>query len=133
MATTPAQQFIAALKQAEESKSPDPLVAVFAPDAELDNPSRSVVRKGTGGAGEFWKDYLSAFDGIRSEFTHVIESKDAATLEWKSQGTLAHGGGPVTYRGVSVVEFAGDKVKRFATYYDSATFVPGGSKQGGGK
>jgi hypothetical protein len=29
---------------------------------------------------------------------------------------------------VSVVEFAGDRVRRFATYYDSAAFVPGGSK-----
>lgn len=127
-----AEQFMAALQQAEAAKSEDPLVRLFADDAELENPARSVSRKGTDGARAFWRDYLSAFDRIRSEFTRVIAAGDAATLEWRSDGQLAHSREPISYRGVSVVEFAGGKVRRFATYYDSAAFVPGGSKHAGG-
>jgi ketosteroid isomerase-like protein len=37
-------------------------------------------------------------------------------------------GTPIKYKGVSIVEFAGGKVKRFATYYDSAAFTSDGSK-----
>ena len=131
MADGRAERFMSALRQAESSHSVDPLVAVFAGDAELENPARSVRRNGTDGARDFWRDYLSAFDRVRSEFTHVIASGDAATLEWRAEGRLAHSREPVSYRGVSIVEFAGDKVRRFVTYYDSATFVPGGSKHAG--
>ena len=134
MADARAERFMSALQQAESSHSVDPLVALFAADAELENPARSVRRNGTDGARAFWRDYLSAFDRIHSEFTHVIDDGgggDAATLEWRSDGRLAHSGEPISYRGVSIVEFAGDKVRRFVTYYDSATFVPGGSKHAG--
>ena len=131
MAQPLADKFIAALQAAEASHSVDPLVGVFAADAELENPARSVVRSGTDGAAEFWRDYLSAFERIRSEFTRVTASDDAATLEWRSDGQLARSREPVSYRGVSIIEFAGAKVRRFVTYYDSAVFVPGGSKQSG--
>jgi hypothetical protein len=62
---------MAALQQAEAAKSEDPLVRLFADDAELENPARSVTRQGTDGARAFWRDYLSAFDRVRSEFTRV--------------------------------------------------------------
>ena len=131
MADALAEQFMSALQQAESSHSVDPLVRMFAGDAELENPARSVRRSGTDGARAFWQDYLSAFERVRSEFTHVIAGDNAATLEWRSDGQLAHTSQPVSYRGVSIVEFGGDKVRRFVTYYDSATFVPGGSKHSG--
>ncbi len=127
-----AEQFMSALRQAEESRSVDPLVRMFADDAVLENPARSVTRNGTDGARSFWQDYLSAFDRIHSKFTRVTAAQTAATLEWRSDGQLANTREPISYPGVSIVEFDGDKVRRFATYYDSAAFVPGGSKHTGG-
>ena len=132
MAEALAEQFMAALRRAEESHSVDPLVPMFAGDAELENPARSVVRRGTDGAAAFWQDYLSAFDRVRSKFTLVTAARDAATLEWRSDGQLANTREPISYPGVSIVEFDGDKVRRFVTYYDSAAFVPGGSKHTAG-
>jgi ketosteroid isomerase-like protein len=120
--------FIDALKQAEEALDPTPLVGMFAERATLENAPRAVTRSGAGGAKQFWQDYLSAFDRVRSEFTHVLEGPSSATLEWRSDGTLANSGQPISYRGTSILEFANGKVARFATYYDSAAFLPQGSK-----
>ena len=122
--------FMQALQQVELSRDVTPLVELFAEDARLENPARSVAREGRVGATRFWREYLSAFDEIRSEFTHVREADGFATLEWKSTGKLPTGR-PVTYRGVSLIESADGgeaRVKRFCTYYDSATFLPDGSK-----
>ncbi|HEX8912617.1 MAG TPA: nuclear transport factor 2 family protein [Humisphaera sp.] len=120
--------FIQALQSAEASKDVGPLVQLFDAQAELENPARGVSQRGADGAKSFWSDYLSAFDSVHSEFTHVLEADGSATLEWVSEGRLAKGGGPVRYRGTSILEFRGGKVSRFATYYDSAAFVPGGSQ-----
>ena len=52
----------------------------------------------------------------------MIAGDGGAALEWESEGALPTGA-PIRYRGVSLLEFAGDRVKRFRTYYDSAAFV----------
>lgn len=58
-----------------------------------------------------------------------------AAVEWRSDGTLPSGE-PVSYRGVGLIEVergggnrARGKVGHFRTYYDSATFLPQGSKR----
>jgi hypothetical protein len=43
-------------------------------------------------------------------------------LVWTSDGALK-GGHPIRYRGTSILEVEGDKVRRFETIYDSAAFV----------
>lgn len=121
------QSFIQALDQAERSRDVEPLVQLFAPDAELVNPNRSTSRAGPSGTRQFWQEYLSAFQDIHSEFTRVLESDNFATLEWRSQGTLPNGHA-INYRGVSLLEFGEDQVKRFVTYYNSAAFLPEGAK-----
>lgn len=71
----------------------------------------------------FWTAYREQFSDISTEFTHVAEAGDLATLEWESTGTLATDR-PITYRGVSLLTFGEDgKVGRFATYYDTAAFT----------
>lgn len=135
MAQDIANHFMGALQQAEASGDTTPLVSLFDDSSELENPARSVTRRGRDGAEQFWREYLSAFGSVRSEFTRVHETAGSAALEWKSEGTLPSGE-PVSYRGVSLIEFAkGDggphhprRVHRFCTYYDSATFLPTGSK-----
>jgi ketosteroid isomerase-like protein len=127
MGTQLAQQFMDALRRAEETKDVAPLVKLFADDAELESPVRSAARHGAKGARRFWDEYLRAFGSVRSEFTHVKDAGEFASLEWSSSGTLPDGT-PVRYAGVSLIDGSDGKVSRFSTYYDSAAFLPSGSK-----
>lgn len=121
-------QFMQTLQQIEKTGDVEPLVALFAKDAELINLSMPEPLVGQDGAHRFWDKYLSVFNRIHSEFTNVIESDGASVLEWISTGSLSTSEN-VTYQGVSVLEFKDGKVCRFRTYYDSATFLPQGAKQ----
>jgi ketosteroid isomerase-like protein len=124
--------FVQALLSAEASRDVGPLVGLFDENAELEHPARGAGRRGPDGARSFWSDYRSAFDSVHSEFTRALEADGSATLEWVSDGRLARSGEPVRYLGTSILEFHGGKVARFATYYDSAAFVPGGSRHAAG-
>ncbi|MCP6390939.1 nuclear transport factor 2 family protein, partial [Klebsiella pneumoniae] len=79
------------------------------------NLARQEPHRGRYGAAAFWAEYLKAFARVRSEFTHVAEADGTATLEWTSSGELPSGR-PIAYRGVSILELAGDRVHRFRTY-----------------
>ena len=115
-----ADTFAKALQQTEESRDPEPLLRLFAEDAELRN--LAISESGQDGARRFWDTYLAQFESIRSEFSHMIEADGQAALVWTSEGTLKDGQ-PIRYRGVSILEVDGDKVRRFETVYDSAAFV----------
>lgn len=117
-----AKRFAATLQQVEKDRDPAPLVALFADDAELENLTTKSPAKGRDGAARFWRKYLDAFERVESKFTHTHESDGVAVLEWVSEGALPTGQ-PIRYRGVSVLELAGDRVAKFRTYYDSAAFV----------
>lgn len=117
-----ADAFIAALRAAESSGDPAPLAQLYAADSECTNLAKETPETGIEGARKFWADYLKAFKSIESKFHNVIGTDDHAVLEWVSAGELPNGK-PISYRGVSVIEYAGDKVKRFHSYYDSAAFV----------
>ncbi len=123
-----AETFMSTLQQIEESRDPEALVALFGDDAELLNLALTEPMKGTEGARKFWTNYLTAFEKIRSTFHHHLQTDTEAVLEWVSEGIIAGSGEPFNYRGISVVEYKGDKVSRFRTYYDSAVFLPGGAK-----
>ena len=115
-----ADRFAKALQETEGSRDPAPLLALFADDCELSN--LALTESGPDGARRFWETYLAQFDAIRSEFSHLIETEGQAALVWTSEGTLK-GGHPIRYRGVSILETGGDRVRRFETVYDSAAFV----------
>lgn len=129
MPTEMTSRFMQTLQRIEETREVEPLVDLFSDDAELINLAMPEPLKGKEGAHRFWDKYLSVFDRIHSEFTHVVESNGASVLEWVSKGTLSNSE-EITYRGVSVLEFNNDRVQRFRTYYDSATFLPQGAKHG---
>ncbi len=128
MTSEMAERFMHTLQQIEDSGDVEPLVAMFTEDAELVNLAMTEPLKGHDGARRFWQKYLSVFERIHSQFTHVVEGDRAAVLEWISEGALSNGE-PVKYRGVSVIEIDNDRVCRFRTYYDSAVFLPQGAKQ----
>ena len=121
------EEFMRVLQQFEATGELAPLLSLFDDDAEALNLGRTEPARGADQVEGFWRDYRSIFRALRSEFTHVIEGKDGAVLEWISRGTLLNGE-PVEYKGVSVLETGGDRIRRFRTYYDSAVFLPGGAK-----
>lgn len=120
MPSATVQRFIDGLRRAEDEHRPEPVADLFADDAELSNLTHT--RSGRDGARQFWDEYLRAFKTVRSEFFAVHEADGFAALEWTSSGELP-AGGPIRYKGISVLELAGDRVTRFRTYYDSAAFV----------
>lgn len=74
---------------------------------------------GVAGARDFWQHYRDTFESIESRFMNVVEAGNVAMLEWRSSGR-ATTGDDFSYGGVSVLEFDGEKVKRFRAYFDPA-------------
>ena len=72
----------------------------------------------------FWGSYRDQFSEVRTEFTSIQEGGDLAVLEWHTRGQL-DAGRTIEYDGVSVLTFDDQsKVRRFATYFDTAAFLP---------
>jgi ketosteroid isomerase-like protein len=117
--TSRADRFADALTRLEQSRDASAMTDQFADDVELRRPETDAT---TGDVDGFWSRYLDQFDEIGTEFTHVAEADDLAVLEWTSKGRLA-AGRSIEYRGVSLLGFDGDRVRRFSTYYDTAAFV----------
>jgi ketosteroid isomerase-like protein len=117
------QPFIEAVKRMESSRSPADLIALFAADATLDTIALEQPLKGRPAIAAFWEEYLQLFKTIETRFTQTLNAGDESVLEWISTGTLATGE-PVSYRGVSLLKFAGGRVTSFRVYYDSAQFIP---------
>lgn len=115
-------RFAETLLKAEETGDPNPLAELYAAESECKNLANDEPRTGVEGARRFWGDYLKAFKSIKSHFHTILGGADHGVLEWTSKGELPSGK-PIEYRGVSILVFEGDKVKRFHTYYDSAAFV----------
>jgi len=128
MASKTAERFMQVLQETEQTGQLEPLVEMFSDDAELINLARTEPLKGQEGAHQFWTDYLSVFETIRSNFTHVVEGDSTAVLEWTSEGALSNGES-LSYRGISVLEISNGQVQRFRTHYDSAVFLPVGAKK----
>jgi hypothetical protein len=123
MASHVTEQFMAAVREFERTGQVGPLLRLFDDESEALNLGRTEPARGVQEVEGFWRDFRE----IRSEFTHVIEGDEGAVLEWVSRGALPNGE-PVEYKGVSVLELDGDRIRRFRTYYDSSVFMPGGAK-----
>ena len=114
------EHFKRALQQTEAEREPAHIAQLFAEGSALSNLGGDQTRDAT----EFWRVYLEQFTEIRSEFINEITAEGGAALEWKSRGRTK-AGKPIDYRGVSLIEFDGEKLTGFRTYYDSAAFVRG--------
>jgi hypothetical protein len=109
--------FIEALERLERDRDAEPLAALHAEAAKVGNTVSSETFSGPDGARRFWEEYRATFETIESEFRAVIDSDDATALEWRSTGTGAEGA-DFAYEGVSVIEWEGNRIKRFAAYFD---------------
>jgi len=112
-----ADSFVEALWKLEEEEDVEPLVRVHTEDCEVGNVSVSETFNGHDGLREFWKEYRRTFGEMKSVFRNFIVTEDRAALEWTTESTS--NGDPVSYDGVSVLEFEGDKVRRFMAYFDT--------------
>jgi rubrerythrin/ketosteroid isomerase-like protein len=115
------QQFIEALRELEETHDLERMVSLFDEESEVSNPMDAAPHRGQEGARRFWRTYRDSFEEIHSDFSRIVESDDAAMLEWTSRGVL-RGDRPIDYSGVSVLELRGGKVRRFRTYFDARPF-----------
>lgn len=113
------RQFIEALRILEEQGDVEPIAGLFGDDAELTNPHLREPMRGSEGARRFWSEYRDAFGEIRSSFKAQVEAENTAALEWVSEGTLRPDGKPFRYGGVTILEWSGDEISRFATYFDT--------------
>lgn len=118
-----AQRFVDGLRHLEETGDPDPLVALYADDAETSNVVANRLFAGPDGARDFWRRYQRALGDAHSSFRNVFASGDRAALEWETEG-ISPDGKSYRYDGVSLLELAGDgdakRVTRFRAFFDSA-------------
>ncbi|CAN5690837.1 nuclear transport factor 2 family protein [soil metagenome] len=112
-----AKTFIDALHRLEEQSDVEPIASLYTGGADISNPVVQHAHTGQEGARDFWTAYRDTFDTIHSDFHHVLEEADTAVLEWTSRGRSA-AGEEFFYRGVSVLEFEGDRIAAFRAYFD---------------
>lgn len=116
------QRFIAGLHRLEETKDPEPLVALYAEQAETSNVVADRIFAGPDGARDFWRRYRGSFGEAHSSFRNEIVVGDRAALEWTTEGTDTQGA-PLRYDGVSILEMAGEgdaeTITRFRAFFDS--------------
>ncbi len=118
MTATLADRFIAALQQLEAHGELETMVALYAEESEVGNIIAPEKFTGQEGAREFWTKYRDTFKEVRSTFRNRIITDTTAALEWTTAGTTT-GGAPFNYEGVSILEFASDRITRFRAYFDS--------------
>ena len=119
MSEKSAEKFIEALNNLEKNEDAEMIVALFSENAEIGNVTLTESFSGTDGAREFWTNYRKTFGEVSSEFTNKIHSENVSALEWTTTGTSSNGS-EINYDGVSVLEFEGEKIKRFFAYFNPA-------------
>ena len=115
--STLTQQFIDALAALERDGDVERMAGLFTPESEIGNIVSPREFSGPDGARTFWAAYRETFGEVTSQFRNVIVGDDRAALEWTTTGTSAQGA-PITYTGVSILEFAEGQISRFWAYFD---------------
>lgn len=110
------QAFLDALARLESANELDPMLRLFHADAQLENPHLGPVQ-GSDAVRRFWMSYRGAFDSVRSEFRRIVREGDTCVLEWASEGR-GPAGDALRYQGVSILEFEGNRIRRFSAYFD---------------
>ncbi len=111
------EQFIEALNDIEKNKNYDKMLALYTDSSETGNVGLTESLKGLDGAKEFWQSYRDSFNDVNSTFSNKIESGGVIALEWTTEFNREDGEDS-SYRGVSLIETDGDKIKRFFAYFN---------------
>lgn len=113
-----ADKFVAALHKLEETRDVEEISSLYADDAEIVNVVTPHTFKGVDGAREFWTKYRESFGEMRSEFRNHIYGETASAHEWTTTGT-ANNNNEIVYSGVTILEFADNKIQRSGAYFNS--------------
>jgi hypothetical protein len=105
-----------ALAALERDRDVEPLAELFAAERETGNLVSPRQFSGVERAREFWQAYRATFGEMQSEFRNVIVGDGRAALEWTMSGAGAQGA-PISYAGVSILEFADGQISRFWAYF----------------
>lgn len=120
---TVGQRFMSALQQLDSSGETDAIEALFSDEAELLRPEVDKAGSSNQEPARFWSEYRDQFSSVSTEFDEVQDNGSFVALEWRSKGKLSTGR-PIEYAGVSLLALDDTgKVRRFATYYDTAAFL----------
>jgi len=115
MPSETAERFMRVWKDFERDGDPVPLAALFADDAEVLIPSPGGAVRGPQAAVQYGNAYRAAYREIHSDFTSVVEYEGRVVLEWDAWGASPDGR-PITCKGVSILETADGRVRRFRTF-----------------
>lgn len=95
------------------------LLLLFTADAIYEDVPMGVVTRGSAELRTFAADVLSRFPDISFELRSSVSNGAAGGAEWVMRGHR----GRVNVRGVSMFEFAGDKIRRCSDYWDMSTYL----------
>ncbi|CAB4905355.1 unannotated protein [freshwater metagenome] len=112
-------RFLDALGRLEEHEEVDPLVELFADDVRVDTATATDALRGSDGARKLWQEDRELFRSVSSEFRNQVVEGDVAILEWQRTAE-GQDGGDLSHPGVTVLEVDGDRIARFAVYFDAA-------------
>jgi ketosteroid isomerase-like protein len=121
MATLSAR-FSQALRALENEGDMQPIVQLFACDAEVFNPLMLQPESGLEAVRRFWRTYLDCFSQVKSEFLRFVDARDVSAVEWIVNGVF-HDGRQVEYSGTTMIETQDEQITRMHAYFDPRALV----------
>ena len=104
------------------------LLPLLAPDVVYEDVPMGVMKKGAEEVRAFAEDVFSRFPDISFDLQSSVADGTGGAAEWIMRGRRYLSGMPaagahVEVRGVSIFEFAGDRIRRCSDYWDMATYL----------
>jgi hypothetical protein len=115
-------RFVDALHALEAGGDTQPLATLVAPSAEVLSIDGVGPRHGPEGMTDLFTQYRAQFEHVETTFTRITDSDTGATLEWSSDAVLPEGH-PVTYTGITILDYTAETITRFRTLYDSGALL----------
>ncbi|MBC7798160.1 MAG: nuclear transport factor 2 family protein [Pyrinomonadaceae bacterium] len=112
------ENFVAALRELEESRNVEKIASLYAENAEIGNVVAPKKFIGRDGARDFWTKYRETFSEISSEFRNKIHTENQSALEWTTTGK-SNGEKDIIYSGVTILEIENGKISRSCAYFNS--------------
>ena len=104
------------------------VLAFVSPQIRYEDVPTSTVSEGPEAVKAFFGRVWSAIPDMRMVPTNVLTTGNAVAVEWIATGThsgdfpgLPATGNPFHIRGISMIELAGDQVRRVSDYWDLAS------------
>ncbi len=127
MATLSAR-YCRALRAIENDRDLQPLIQLFAEDAEVWNPLLPHPLFGLEAVRRYWRSYLDRFADIKSEFLSFVDARDASALEWISTGRLADGRS-VEFSGSTFLTSQDELITHMHAYFDPRALLEPSRRQ----